>query len=192
MKNKATLRSQALARRKSMGQAERVAAAAAIAERAGRLIASRRPASVALYWPIGSECTTQELIDEVRAGGAEIGLPALRNGAEMIFRRFAPNDRLITGTFGTSEPPSQSPAIRPDVVVLPVVAFDRSGARLGYGRGYYDRAINAMRKAGQQPELVGIAFSVQEVETIPIEPHDVRLDWLVSETELLALQTDKG
>jgi 5-formyltetrahydrofolate cyclo-ligase len=181
---KATLRERALARRTSMAEAERVAATAAIAERAGAFIATLRPPRVSVYWPIGSECGTQALIEKVDALGTVVGLPALADG-EIIFRRFVPGDRLIAGPFGTSEPPGDAPLVQPDVIVLPVVAFDRQGWRLGYGRGYYDRAISAMHNAGRRPHLLGIAFSVQEVEAIPAEPHDARLDCLVTEKETL-------
>ena len=106
------------------------------------------------------------------------GLPKSRSvGMEMLAEK---------RPFGTSEPPGDSPSVRPDAIVVPVVAFDRRGGRLGYGRGYYDRAISAMRDAGQQPYLLGIAFSVQEVEAISVEPHDARLDWLATEKETLS------
>jgi 5-formyltetrahydrofolate cyclo-ligase len=75
--------------------------------------------------------------------------------------------------------------VDPDVLLVPVTAFDRTGARLGKGRGVYDRAIAAFRRRGLSPVLVGIAFSVQEVPAIRREPHDVGLDWIVTEKETL-------
>ena len=69
--------------------------------------------------------------------------------------------------------------------VVPVVGFDRAGTRLGYGKGHYDRTIAALRARGRRPPLIGIAFSVQEVDTIPHEPHDVRLDLIVTENGIL-------
>lgn len=186
--NKARLREQALVRRKSLPADVREDAGTAIAERAISLIESLRPASVALYLPIGSECMTQPLIAKVAELGVEIGLPAVVDGAGLIFRRYRPGDRLVEGVFGTREPASSAPRVRPELFVVPVVAFDRSGMRLGYGRGYYDSAITALRDAGQQPRLLGIAFSVQEVEPIPAEPHDAHLDWVVTEKETLEFQ----
>jgi 5-formyltetrahydrofolate cyclo-ligase len=164
----------------------------AIAERAISLIDAHRPASVALYWPIGSECATQALIAKVEALGLEIGLPAVADGTGLVFRRYRPGDRLVAGVLGTREPAPAAPLVRPEFFVLPVVAFDRSGMRLGYGRGYYDSAISGLRDAGQQPKLLGIAFSVQEVEAIPAEPHDVYLDFVVTEKETLEFRTSKG
>jgi 5-formyltetrahydrofolate cyclo-ligase len=80
-------------------------------------------------------------------------------------------------------PPPGAPIAEPDLILVPLVAFDRRGHRLGYGRGYYDRAIAAARANGRRVPLVGLAFAVQEVELIPAEPHDVRLDWVVTERD---------
>jgi 5-formyltetrahydrofolate cyclo-ligase len=189
---KTSLRERALAHRKSLSDETRGAAGAAIAERAGALIGTLRPARVALYWPIGSECATETLIAKVHASGAEIALPAVVDRDGIVFRRYVPGDRLVPGAFGTREPPRVAPQVRPDLIVLPLVAFDRSGMRLGYGRGYYDSAISGLREAGQQPTLLGIAFSVQEVEAIPAEPHDVHLDYAVTEKETLEFRTRRG
>ncbi len=70
---------------------------------------------------------------------------------------------------------------------MPMVAFDRSGTRLGHGKGHYDRALAKLAARGIRPKLVGIAFAAQEVEVIPAEPHDVRLDWIVTENETLEM-----
>jgi 5-formyltetrahydrofolate cyclo-ligase len=186
---KTRLRELALARRKALSDGARKDAGIAIAGRAMSVIAALRPTSVALYWPIGSECATQPLIAKVEAIGIEIGLPAAVDGRGLVFRHYRPGDRLVGGVFGTREPAPAAPPVRPGLFVLPVVAFDRSGMRLGYGRGYYDSAISSLRDAGQQPRLLGIAFSVQEVEAIPAEPHDVRLDFVVTEKETLEFRT---
>ena len=73
----------------------------------------------------------------------------------------------------------------PDLIILPLTAFDRTGTRLGHGLGFYDRAIAGLRGRGRMPWLMGVAFSVQEVAAIPTEPHDARLDWIVTEDETL-------
>lgn len=183
--HKAALRAQALASRNALGAADRAAAADSIAARAGKILEALRPATVALYLPIGSECATAPLMATAVALGVVLGLPAVVDQATLVFRRYRPGDRLVPGGFGTRAPEALAPLVQPDVVVVPVVAFDRRGARLGYGRGHYDRAITALREAGQNPLLLGIAFSVQEVEPIPAEPHDVHLDWVVTEKETL-------
>ena len=190
--NKATLRGQALSRRNALGETERAEASAKIAERAADIMVSLLPNSVALYRPIGSECDTRALIVKAGLIGAEIGLPAIVERSRIIFRHYRQGDPLVAGGFGTSVPAAEAPLIEPDVMIVPIVGFDRSGIRLGYGRGYYDGAIAALRKAGRDPKLIGIAFSVQEVEPIPAEPHDVRLDWIVTEKETLDFRGAKG
>src|SRR5436190_595692 len=83
------------------------------------------------------------------------------------------------------------PIVEPDLILIPLVGFDQSGARLGHGQGFYDRALAAIHGRGRRPPLVGLAFSVQEVPRIPHEPHDIRLDWIVTEKETLDF-TRKG
>lgn len=188
---KAALRAQALARRNALGDAERQLGSHAIAARAGDILAPLLPCTVAFYRPIGSECDTGPLIDLARSRGAALGLPAVIDDTTIVFRRYRFGDRLVPGGFGTSAPAPDEPRVEPDVIVLPVVGFDQQGARLGYGRGHYDRAITALREAGLKPKLLGIAFSVQEVARIPAEPHDVHLDWIVTEKETLDFRVNK-
>jgi 5-formyltetrahydrofolate cyclo-ligase len=184
-KTKTTLRGQALLARNTLDEADRSRFSDRIAEGAAEIVGSLRPICVALYRPIGSECDTHALMVKVTALGAFLALPAIIDKTTIVFRRFALGDALVSGGFGTSFPATEVPVVEPDVIVLPVVAFDRTGTRLGYGRGYYDRAISRQREAGYDPRLVGIAFAVQEVALIPDETHDIRLDWVVTEREIL-------
>lgn len=188
---KAPLRARALARRNALGNVERREASLAIAARAGDILMPLLPGIIALYQAIGSECDTAPLIDMARSHGAVLGLPAIVDDTTIVFRRYRFGDRLVAGGFGTSAPGPDAPLVKPDVIVLPLVAFDRQGARLGYGRGHYDRAITALREAGLKPKLLGVAFSVQEVARIPAEPHDVHLDWIVTEKETLDFRVNK-
>jgi 5-formyltetrahydrofolate cyclo-ligase len=190
--NKTTLRGQALRARNALAEAERARLSEAIAERAGEIIISLLPDCVALYRPIGSECDTRALMVKATSTGAEIALPAIIDKTTIVFRRFMPGDTLVAGGFGTTFPSAQAPTVQPDVIVLPVVAFDRAGMRLGYGRGFYDRAVASQRAAGRHPKLLGVAFAVQEVTGIPHEPHDVRLDWIVTDKEILDFTVADG
>ena len=88
-------------------------------------------------------------------------------GQTLVFRRFEPGHPLIAGGFGTMVPVEAAPVLHPDLVIVPVVGFDRHGTRLGYGKGHYDRAIAALHARGLRPPLVGIAFALQEVDTDP-------------------------
>jgi 5-formyltetrahydrofolate cyclo-ligase len=115
----------------------------------------------------------------------EIVLPATTSPTTMVFRRHAAGAPLAAGGFGTLAPPPDQPVRDPDLIVMPLVAFDRSGARLGHGRGFYDRVLADLHARGVTPMLVGIAFSVQEVRAIPAEAHDVPLDRIVTEAETI-------
>jgi 5-formyltetrahydrofolate cyclo-ligase len=103
----------------------------------------------------------------------------------MVFRRHRSGDVVVPSRFGTRAPPDAADIVDPDVVVLPMIAFDRAGARLGHGRGFYDRAMTVLRVRERRPVLVGVAFSAQEVASIPAEPHDVPMDYIVTERETL-------
>ncbi len=183
--SKPVLRTQALARRDALPAEQRAKGSAAIAERANAVLAGLRFGCLAGFIPIRSECDPRPVMEAARGKGAMIALPAFVDPWTMVFRRYERDGRLVAAGFGTREPPGNAPIVDPDVLLVPAAGFDRSGARLGYGKGHYDRTIGAMRAAGRRPLLVGLAFSVQEVDAIPVEPHDVRLDWLVNEAETL-------
>jgi 5-formyltetrahydrofolate cyclo-ligase len=180
--SKAMLRAAALERRDRIPGAERDAASRSICDRCARVVARQGPKSLSAYLPIRSECNPLPLIERARASGIVVALPVIVSGRSLVFRRYDLGDPLVPGGFGTSVPHGDAPAIIPELVVVPVVGFDRTGTRLGYGAGHYDRTIKAMIDAGQRPLLVGIAFDAQEVDSIPHEPHDVPLDFIVTET----------
>jgi 5-formyltetrahydrofolate cyclo-ligase len=182
---KAAQRGEALARRDGLDPAARAAASAAIGEGAIAIVMQARPLSLAAYLPIRSECDPGAVIAWASRNGVATALPAVVDEATIVFRRYRPGDPLAPGGFGTLAPVGDAPILDPEAIVAPVIAFDRTGARLGHGRGFYDRAIGAMRARGLDPLIVGVAFSVQEVANIPIDPHDVHLDWIVTENETL-------
>lgn len=185
---KAALRADAMARRDALDATFRRAASADIAARAIAIVAPLKPAVVAVYHAIRSEVDPLPVLEWALARGLTVVLPALRNANTMVFRRYRPGDPLAAGGFGTLSPPPDKAEIDPNVIVSPMVGFDRSGMRLGHGRGYYDRAILSLRARGLHPPLVGLAFSAQEVSAIPAESHDVRMDWIVTEKETLDLR----
>jgi 5-formyltetrahydrofolate cyclo-ligase len=174
-----------MARRDALAPERRVAGSAAIAERCDGIIGRIKPGCLAVYLPIRSEVDPGAIIAATHAAGIDLVLPAVTGPTSMVFRRYHLGDAMIAGSLGTRAPSVLAPVAEPDLILLPMVGFDRSGARLGHGRGFYDRAIGAIHARGRRPPLVGLAFSVQEVPPIPHEPHDIRLDWIVSETEIL-------
>ncbi len=102
----------------------------------------------------------------------------------LIFRAFAPGDDLVKGPFGLSEPAEDKPAYDPDIVFSPLAAFDRRGFRLGYGGGIYDATLSALR-AIKPVIAIGVAYSCQEADHVPVEPHDQRLDFMMTEQETI-------
>ncbi len=178
---KARLRAAALARRDALSDAFRDDAARKMAETARSLFASFGDKVVTGYWPIRSEADPRPLLEVAAEAGASIGLPVLEGTLHLRFRRWDGDPVLIPVGFGTMGPRPEQPEVEPDVIMLPLAAFDANGHRLGYGRGHYDRTIARLVAAGAKPLLIGIAFSAQEVERIPNEPHDIALDMIVTE-----------
>jgi 5-formyltetrahydrofolate cyclo-ligase len=132
------------------------------------------------YWPIGTEMDVRPLLVALHKRGHVIGLPHVRRGQAMTFHRWRPDDRLVRGVFGIAMPDLHTPEVTPSVLLMPLLAFDRVGNRLGYGGGYNDRTIGALR--ARQPLLcVGIAYAAQEFDYVPHDALDHRLDWMVTE-----------
>ena len=136
---------------------------------------------VSAYWPIGSEIDPLPLIRRLKnEGGADICLPRVEDDGRMTFRAWAPGNPLEDRPFGLQEPPTDTERVNPTLVLTPLLGFDRSGNRLGYGKGHYDRALEKLRAEGRV-FVCGLAFFGQEVERIPAEPHDIPLDWVMTE-----------
>lgn len=138
---------------------------------------------VAGYWPVRDEMDVRGLLRDLADGGAQVALPAVSGDARpLVFRRWRPGDVLAGGAYGLHEPQPDRPAVVPHVLIVPLLAFDRAGYRLGMGRGYYDRTLRVLRAGG--PILaVGVGFAAQEVPELPHDGFDERLDWIVTERE---------
>ncbi len=142
--------------------------------------------TVSGYWPIQSEINPFPLMQVFEERGYDLALPVLtptEAGYRMGFRRFRLGDPLVPGPFGIREP-EVAPEVEPDVLLLPMLGFDAAGVRLGYGGGYFDRALQALR-AGKPVTAYGIAFSAQQLAEVPREGHDERLDGIFTETGLI-------
>ncbi|WP_196260523.1 5-formyltetrahydrofolate cyclo-ligase [Pelagibacterium limicola] len=134
---------------------------------------------VALYWPIRDEIDCKPLLTALMDSGQPVCLPVvLGDGEPLEMRLWEQGQPLYPSGFGTLAPAETAPVVEPDLVVIPLLAFDRLGTRLGYGKGYYDRTLAGYAK---KPLLVGYAFSGQELDFIPREAHDLPLDMLVTE-----------
>lgn len=144
--------------------------------------------TVALYHPINDELDTKPLGEELLRRGAEICLPVVeRKNAPLAFRRFTPGAALVRGRYGVMTPCDDATVCDPEIIVVPLLGFDRRGGRLGYGGGYYDRTLAAVR-AVRDVLAVGYAYGAQEVDAAPMGPLDQRLDWIVTERGAIAVR----
>jgi 5-formyltetrahydrofolate cyclo-ligase len=134
---------------------------------------------VGAYFAFGSEARTDLIIAEASSRRKKVALPTVE-GDRLTFHEFAPGERLVKGRFGIMEPHLHRPAGALDVVIVPGVAFDKQGYRLGYGKGYYDRFLS-----GSNALPIGLAYGFQLIEKLPQESHDVRLDAVATESGII-------
>jgi 5-formyltetrahydrofolate cyclo-ligase len=177
------LRVAALARRDALSVQEHASAALAIAAHVPPL--GITPSTVvAGYAPIRSEIDPVQVMQTFAARGAALALPAIstRNAA-LVFRQWTPGDALVRGMFSISEPEAAALEVNPDIVLVPLAAFDRAGHRVGYGGGYYDRTLARLRQL-KPITAIGLAFAAQEIPQVPALSHDVRLDFVLTETDM--------
>jgi 5-formyltetrahydrofolate cyclo-ligase len=181
--SKSDLRAVALAARDALSSAQRAAAA--------RALAGRKPPIeitpgivVSGYSPIRSEIDPVPLMRALAARGARLALPAvMARGKSLAFRAWSPNDRLMLGPLGILEPSPAAAEIIPDIMLVPLAAFDRAGHRIGYGAGHYDFTLAHLRK-GKAITAIGLAFAAQEIKAVPALAHDVALDYVLTETRV--------
>jgi 5-formyltetrahydrofolate cyclo-ligase len=185
---KAALRQQAFARRDALPAKARAAAAEAIAARPFP-VAIRPGSIVSGFFPIRSEINPLPLMRRLATAGAKLGLPVVAGrGQPLTLRAYAFGDPLKQGQWGIREPMSEAAEVVPDVMLVPLAAFDRRGHRIGYGAGYYDMTITRAR--GVKPvTAIGIAFAVQEIDAVPDTPRDARLDLVLTEREVIDCRT---
>ncbi len=175
------LRALAKSRRRTAA-ADQNAASQDAAEVFFRSVLPAGPAVIAGYWPHQTELDCRPLLARACEIGRTCVLPVVDSASNhLIFRRWRPGDVLTTGRHDIREPASDAATFRPDVVIVPLLAFDRRGYRLGYGAGFYDKTLSYLRRQGSVL-AVGYAFAAQEVENVPHDQHDQRLDWIVTET----------
>jgi 5-formyltetrahydrofolate cyclo-ligase len=177
----------ALAQRDALGVEARADAAKTIAA-VSLPVELPRGAIVAGYSPINSELDPFPLMQALAGKGAVLALPVvIARDHALIFRVWEPDEGLVRGPFGIFQPSSDADEVDPDIVLVPLAAFDRAGHRIGYGRGYYDRTLQDLR-AVKKITVIGVAFAVQEIEIVPRLPHDEQLDCVLTERELIDLR----
>jgi 5-formyltetrahydrofolate cyclo-ligase len=185
---KADLRRAALARRDALPPAERMAAAFAIAER-GLPVDVTPGIVVSGFSPLKSEISPLPLLRRLAGAGARLALPVVvGRGKPLIMRAWSFGAPLVAGVWGIREPPADAPELFPDILIVPLLAFDRRGHRIGYGAGYYDMTIARLR-AMKTVTAIGVAFAMQEIAAVPATPRDARLDLVLTEREAIDFRT---
>ncbi len=186
-RRKVELRKESRARREALPVAEQSAAAQTIAAR-GLPIPVPAGAVVSGYSPLKFEISPLPLMRRAAEAGAKLALPVVQGrGTPLIMRAWAFGEGLGSGVWGIREPRPEALEVFPDILIVPILAFDRAGYRLGYGAGYYDMTITRLR-AMKPVTAIGIAFAVQEFPELPKTSRDARLDLVLTEREIIDLR----
>jgi 5-formyltetrahydrofolate cyclo-ligase len=182
------LRREAFDRRDALPREWRREAARAIAERALDLPELHGTEPIGGYWRIRSEVDPRPILRALVRRGQTVALSQIIH-PKLSWREWRPGDVLVKGGFGVREPGPDAPECFPLALLVPLAAFDRRGGRLGYGKGHFDRSIAAL--SSMHPVVaIGLAYAMQEVPSVPAEPHDRRLDVIVTERELIVPQAE--
>lgn len=137
------------------------------------------------FWPVRSEIDPCPLMKVLAGRGARLALPVIgARDAPLIFRAWTDDMLLKPGPLGIAQPSPEAEHLIPDIVLVPLAAFDRTGHRIGYGAGFYDRTLAQLR-AAKPIAAIGIAFAVQEIERVPATAHDAKLDFMLTEIETI-------
>jgi 5-formyltetrahydrofolate cyclo-ligase len=185
--SKTNLRAAAQSRRDALPAEARKVAAEVIATRAFPLLITPGVV-VSGFMPLKSEINPLVLMQKLAEQGARLALPRIvGRGAPLSMRAWEFGGPLDRGQWGIREPKADAPEVDPDVLLVPLLAFDRAGYRIGYGAGYYDMTISALRSR-KPVTAVGLAFAAQEVPEIPNTPRDERLDLVLTEREVIDLR----
>jgi 5-formyltetrahydrofolate cyclo-ligase len=181
---KASVRRDAVARRDALPAAERLAAAKAIAARPFPLPIIPG-VIVSGFMPLKTEINPLPLMRALGQRGAQLALPVIDGrGKPLVMRAYRFGDELNSGQWGIKEPKPEAGDVVPDILLTPLLAFDRSGNRIGYGAGYYDMTIAKFR-AAKPVVAVGLAYAAQEIPTVPVTERDARLDLVLTEREII-------
>jgi len=192
---KAVLRGEAKMRRRAacaaLGADGATQVGIAIRDRFMTTLAPATRVVVGTYWPFGEEVDSRPLLHHLHDLGHVCAVAAVvARDRPLVFRRWHPGQQFVRGTLGEPAAPPEAPEVKPELLLVPLLAFDRRGYRLGYGGGYFDRTIAVLRAAPDMAGVggviaVGLAYAAQEVPALPTERHDQRLDWIVTERETI-------
>jgi 5-formyltetrahydrofolate cyclo-ligase len=184
VRRKAALRAEQRRKRGALASDLRAAAAAAVADRLARAF-RLPPGIVSGYWPLADEFDPRPAMARLARLGHPLALPRVQEwGRPLAFHAWQPGDQLLAGPFQVMEPSPDAPLATPEILLVPLLAFDRAGRRLGYGAGYYDMVLRGLRAHRPAPLAIGVAFAAQEVPEVPTGPRDQTLDAVVTEQDV--------
>jgi 5-formyltetrahydrofolate cyclo-ligase len=184
---KARLRLEMGERRRALVAAANPSAAAMARDIFLAAIPRRPGAVVSAFWPLPDEFDTKPLMRALHDAGHPIGLPVVeKRGLPLRFRIWTPDTVLVRGDFNVEIPGDECPECVPEILIVPLLAFDRAGFRLGYGGGFYDRTLAGLRANGPAT-AVGYAYAGQEIDAVPHDATDARIDWFVTEREAIRI-----
>jgi 5-formyltetrahydrofolate cyclo-ligase len=179
VERKKALRARIKAWRAGLG-AEAIARAADAVAGHGLAFLDLRPTVVSAFSPLPDEFRIWPLLRRLAAEGHRLALPVMQGkGRPLLFRAWAPGDAMDRAVWGIPEPRADKPELEPEVLIVPLLAFDRRGWRLGYGGGFYDRTL-ALLRARKAIAAVGVGFDEQRVDAVPHLDYDQRLDWVLT------------
>ena len=191
-KQKSSLRSSARLRRKELAKDSGPHIGEKLVKIFAKYFAAGDHGTVAGYWPIGDEADVKPLLTKLNQIGCTCLLPVVvAVNEELIFREWRPEDDLILSDMGVLEPVAHQLEGEPNILLVPLLAFDMQGYRLGYGGGYYDRTLKTLRSKAkerkQKLEVIGVCYAGQIVESVPHDEFDQRIDWVITEEGLFKL-----
>jgi len=152
---------------------------------------STKKLSIAGYYPSDFEVNILDFLSQANRKNFKIALPVIKKNYKMLFKYWLPNEPLYVNNYGILEPKKQNITLKPDVILVPLVAFDRNLNRIGYGKGYYDRALQQL-SVKKKILTIGIAFSFQECSFIPKNRHDYNLDCILTNRNLIYNKTNEN
>lgn len=178
---KPLIRHEMLVKRLAIPELERVTVSADFMQKAQAYLRKRDFHTVAGYFPIKGEIDVLPLLEVLHDHGHTCALPVIpKEGHVMHFRRWHPGMRLALDKFGIGEPPISAHEVVPDVMLVPLLAFDKSNHRIGYGGGYYDATIAHFRQQNPVLHTIGCAYQWQKLAALPVTEHDTPLDKIIA------------
>ena len=146
----------------------------------------RKNITIAGQYPSNYEVDIVKFLEKAHEKNFKIALPVINSSSKMSFKSWVFKEPLHVSKFGTLEPKKSNKNVLPDLILVPLVAFDNQLNRVGYGKGYYDRSLKKIKKIKKKTISVGIAYSFQKFIKIPVNKHDVKLDYILTERGIIS------